>query len=134
MKTRASIGGHPLHAILVAFPIGLWVFSLICDLIYQFGRHEIFWKYAAFYTMLGGLVGAVLAAIPGFVDFLELRTPITKRIATAHLTLNLIVVVLYAVNLGVRLSIYASDALAVGLSVLGVVMISISGWLGGELV
>ncbi len=33
MRTPASIGGHPIHPMLVVFPIGLWIFSLVCDLI-----------------------------------------------------------------------------------------------------
>src|SRR5215468_7266101 len=126
MRTRASVGRHPLHPILVTFPIALWVFSFVCDLIYHFGRQELFWSSMAFYTMLGGLIGAIAAAIPGFVDFLGLNNPATRRIATAHLTLNLIVVVLYIFNLGIRIeAIRPSNPLAVALSVIGLVMIGI---------
>ena len=68
MSSPASIRRHPIHPMLVVFPIGLWIFSLICDLIYQAGAHNAFWKGVAFYTMLVGVIGALLAAVPGFID------------------------------------------------------------------
>ena len=89
---------------LIAFPIGLWIFSLICDLIYHAGAHNGFWKGVAFYTMLAGVAGALLAAVPGFIDYLSLRDARTKKIATIHMALNLILVALFVFNLGVRYS------------------------------
>lgn len=56
MRTPASIARHPLHPMLVPFPIGLWVFSLVSDLVYAFGSHDPVWKATALYTMIGGIV------------------------------------------------------------------------------
>ena len=120
---------------LIVFPIGLWIFSLICDLIYHAGVHNLFWKGVAFYTMLGGLVGALLAAVPGFIDYLSLRERRTKKIATTHMVLNLAAVALFLFNLGIRYNAGPeNELLGVILSIVGIVIIGVSGWLGGSLV
>jgi uncharacterized membrane protein len=120
---------------LVALPIGLWIFSLVCDVMYHAGPHNVYWKTVAFYTMAGGIVGALLAAIPGFIDYLSLRDRRLKKIATTHMVLNLFVVALFIFNLGLRYNAEASaDTLGVVLSVVGVAILGASGWLGGALV
>jgi len=135
MSSPASIRKHPIHPMLIVFPIGLWVFSLICDLIYHAGTQNIFWKGVAFYTMMGGIIGALLAAVPGFIDYLSLRDRRTKKIATTHMVLNLVVVALFLFNLGIRYNASAENELfGVSLSVAGIVILGISGWLGGSLV
>lgn len=75
MQTPASIAKHPVHPMLVTIPIGLWIFSLICDLVYVFGGQGETWSVVAFYTLAGGLAGALVAAIPGFIDLLSLPRP-----------------------------------------------------------
>lgn len=134
MATPASIARHPIHPMLVPLPIGLWIFSLVCDLVFRFGSSDLVWDLLAFYTMLGGLIGALLAAVPGFIDFLSLNDPRVKRIALTHLLLNLTVVALYAVNLWLRTTSPPGAGLPVLLSVVAVLLLSVSGWLGGELV
>ncbi|MDP2247605.1 MAG: hypothetical protein Q8J65_05695, partial [Nitrosomonadales bacterium] len=69
MRTPASIAGHPIHPMLVVFPIGLLVFSLICDLIALFSADQQVFHTVALYTMIGGFIGALFAAIPGYIDF-----------------------------------------------------------------
>lgn len=134
MHSPASFKGHPIHPMLVVFPIGLWGFSLVADLIYQWGIAGATWSLVAYYTMAGGIVGALLAAIPGLIDLMAIRESKAKRIGIAHMAINLLVVVLYAVNLFVRgTQGYGADA-GVALSVAAVGLLSISGWLGGELV
>jgi uncharacterized membrane protein len=131
--TSARIAGHPIHPMIVPFPIGLWVFSLVADVVYRAGWGGPTWSAVAYYTMAGGLVGALLAAVPGLVDYLTLRSDRPRRIATIHLVLNLTIVALYAVNLWLRAT--RPDAmLPVWLSVVGVGLLVVSGWFGGELV
>jgi uncharacterized membrane protein len=135
MITPASFHKHPIHPMLVAFPIALWTFSLICDLVYHVGSQNTFWKGVAFYSIGVGIIGALLAAIPGFIDYLSLTDPRATKIASVHLALNLIVVVMFIFNLGIRYNALPSSGVfetvlsAIGLGVLGV-----SGWLGGALV
>ncbi|HWI14643.1 MAG TPA: DUF2231 domain-containing protein, partial [Burkholderiales bacterium] len=103
MRTPASIARHPIHPMLIPIPIGLWLFSFVCDLLFVFGSGVSLWYTLAFYTMIGGLIGAALAAVPGFIDMLSLSGS-RKRIALAHMTINLVVVMLYALNIGVRIN------------------------------
>ena len=135
MGSPASIRNHPIHPMLVAFPIALWIFSLICDFIYHTGSYNVFWKGVAFYTMVAGVVGALLAAVPGFIDYLSLRDRRVKRIATTHMTLNLIVVALFLFNLGIRYNASPdNEFFGVVLSVIAIAILAVSGWLGGSLV
>jgi uncharacterized membrane protein len=134
MNTPASIGRHPVHPMLVALPIGLWIFSLVSDLVYRFGWGGEVWDSVAFYTLAGGIAGALLAAVPGFIDLLALPEGKVKKVAVAHMAINLGAVVLFAVNFGLRLNAAPGAAVPVLLSVVGIALISVSGWLGGELV
>lgn len=135
MSTPASIRRHPIHPMLIVFPIGLWVFSLACDVIYHAGTHNPLWKTISFYSMAGGIIGALLAAVPGFIDYLSLTDTRAKKIATTHMVLNLVVVALFIFNLGIRYNgTPSSDTLGTLLSVVGVAALCVSGWLGGVLV
>src|SRR5205085_10983792 len=101
MRTPANIARHPIHPMLVAIPIGLWIFSLICDLVYRFAGGNPNWQVVAWYTPVGGILGALVAAVPGFIDMLSLPWA-TKRIALIHMSINFTVVALYVVNFYIR--------------------------------
>jgi uncharacterized membrane protein len=134
MASPASIARHPIHPILVAFPIGLWIFSLVCDLVFLLGWGGSVWKEVAFYTIGGGIAGALLAAVPGLIDLLSLSDPRVKRIGIWHMAINLAAVGVFAINFWLRSQAPPESNAPVALSVLGVVLIGISGWLGGEMV
>ena len=110
----ATIAKHPIHPMLVVFPIGLWIFSLVCDLVYLFGPANPLWRDMAFYTMAGGWIGALAAAVPGLIDYFSMSPGAAKRTATTHMTLNLVVVTLYAINLWIRWAAERSRRLASG--------------------
>ena len=80
MASPASIGKHPLHPMLVGFPIALWIFSFVCDLVYAFDWGGAIWHEMAFYTMAGGVIGALAAAVPGYIDFRSITDETTQRI------------------------------------------------------
>jgi uncharacterized membrane protein len=86
------------------------------------------------YTLAGGIVGALIAALPGFIDLTGLQNPKTKMIAIWHMFINLMAVALYCVNFWMRMRRAPGDNLPIVLSAIGIVLIIISGWLGGELV
>ncbi|HEY7533674.1 MAG TPA: DUF2231 domain-containing protein [Nitrospiraceae bacterium] len=130
----ATLAGHPIHPMLIPFPIGLWVFSLISDVVFQFGLGGPLWNDMAFYTMAAGVAGALVAAVPGYLDFRMITEPRVIRVAKAHLTINLSIVVLYIVNLLLRQGSGPGAVFPVLLSILGVALLGVSGWLGGELV
>jgi len=120
---------------LTAFPIALWCFSLVCDVVYHFGSQNTFWKGVAFYAIGAGIIGALLAAIPGFIDYLSLTDPRATKIASLHLALNLIVVVMFIFNLGIRYNALPSSGFhETLLSAIGIGILGVSGWLGGALV
>src|SRR5215470_4031103 len=119
MNTPASIGKHPIHPMLVAFPIGLWIFSLISDIVFILGK-SLIWNGIAFYTMLGGTIGALLAAVPGFIDMLSIPDPKVGKIAWNHMVLNLVVVAIFALNLYLRIVLPAAASVPILLSLIGV--------------
>src|SRR5437762_3271123 len=134
MRTPASIARHPIHPMLVPFPIGLWVFSFICDLIFAYGSGAPIWKTLALYTMVGGFIGALAAAIPGLIDLLSLSDAAIKKTAITHMSINLVVVALYAINIWLRLDSKTNVGTPLVLSVIAVAMLVVSGWLGGKMV
>jgi len=134
MTSPASIAKHPIHPTLVALPIGLWIFSLISDVIFLMRWGGVIWSDVAFYTMAGRLGGALIAAVPGLIDLLSMSPGKVKTIGIWHMCINLVVVALFAMNLWLRYSAVPGSNSLVWLSVAGVVLMGISGWLGGEMV
>jgi uncharacterized membrane protein len=134
METRASVAEHPIHPMLIPFPIALWIFSLASDLIYLFGFGGAVWKDIALYTMAGGIIGGLAAAIPGYIDYRSLSDPVIVRVAQMHMVINVGLIVLFTINTGLRFLNGPEALLPVLLSVLGVAALAVSGWLGGELV
>ena len=139
MRTPASIGSHPIHPMLIPFPFALWIFSLVADAIYFLIDQSAVWNTVAFYTLAGGIVGAVLAAVPGIVDYFSIKDKKVSKIAGWHARLNILALLIFAGSFYLRTAsgsqmVGASLTIPVLLSLLGVILISISGWLGGEMV
>ena len=129
---------HPIHPMLVHFPIGLFFLSLLLDIASFVFPNVPNLVLPSFYAISLGLVTALLAAVPGFADYTDIRRDHpAKRIATVHMILNLIVVTLYLINLAIRFSADVDlkvHPLAFLLSLVGVALLSVSGYLGGRLV
>lgn len=134
MRTPASILSHPIHPMLVMFPVGLFLFSFICDLVSRFVSNPADWVLVAFYTLAGGFIGALAAAIPGVIDLLSLREEKLRKIGVTHMLINVGVIVLYGINLWLRADSGSNEGLPFWLSLLGVLLLSASAWLGAELV
>jgi uncharacterized membrane protein len=133
MQTPASIARHPIHPMLVPIPIGLWIFSFVCDLFHAGGAAGEAWTTVAFYTMAGGIIGALLAALPGLIDLLSLPEG-PRSTAIKHMALNLTIVALYIINFVMRWREPANPGGLVWLSLISLVLLVISGWLGGKMV
>jgi uncharacterized membrane protein len=134
MRTPARISSHPIHPMLIPFPIGLLIFSLVCDLLSLGSNDPGTWATVAFYSMVGGFIGALVAAIPAVIDLLSLAERRVKKIALTHMAINLVAVTLYAVNIALRVTRGDNHGVPLLLSVAAVVLLGISGWLGGEMV
>ena len=138
MKSKASIGGHPIHPMLIPFPLALWATSFVVDVLFYFLRHPTLLVISKF-MIAAGCLGAIAAAIPGFIDWLAVKDGDVKRVANWHARLNLAALVVFAISFFLRLGSYSNLVgrkltLPFLLSLVGVILISISGWLGGELV
>lgn len=133
MSSPASIKGHPVHPMLIALPMGLWIFALVCDVVRWSGGDPV-WATVARYTVAGGIAGALLAAVPGFVDFLSIGEADMKRIAIMHMSVNLGAIAVFAINLWARFNVPDGSLIPLGLSAAGVLLIGLGGWWGGEMV
>ena len=133
MRTPASVARHPIHPMLVPLPIGLWIFALVCDLTFVLGSGASVWFTLGFYSMIAGLIGALIAAVPGVIDMLSLRGA-PRKIALTHGGLNLAIVVIFAINIGMRITGAEVAGLPLALSAIGIMLLAVSGWLGGHMV
>src|SRR5919205_1978006 len=139
VASPASIGGHPIHPMIIPFPIALWVFSLIADVIYLWRGNLVWRDWIAFYALLAGIIGAALAAVFGIIDWLSIKDRAVKKVADWHARLNVIALLVFAASFYLRTTggqhlLGGGYTIPLLLSVLGVILISISGYLGGELV
>jgi uncharacterized membrane protein len=133
MQGKATIANHPIHPMLVGFPIGFLGAMLVSDIISIF-IHPAFWAHVAMWLLAFGIIGALIAAVAGFTDYLTIpMSAAVKRTATTHLTLNLIAVVLFIVAWIVR---HPSPNSTLGyiLTYVGLAVLLVSGWYGGHLV
>lgn len=100
MYSRAKIGKHPIHPSLIAFPITLYLLSFLSFIAYQAVSADIFWFKLATFANYGALVTAVIAGVPGMIDFLAGIPRHTKayKNAVTHLSLNAMTFILFAIN------------------------------------
>jgi uncharacterized membrane protein len=134
MRTPASIAGHPIHPMVVPVAIGGFLLSFVFDIVCLATGSPDPWTTVAYYTMIGGIVGALAAAVFGFTDLLSLPAGHTRHIGLTHMGINLTVVVLYAINAWLRHGNPESLKLPMLLSLVGVLLLVVSGWLGGKMV
>jgi uncharacterized membrane protein/nitrite reductase/ring-hydroxylating ferredoxin subunit len=136
MKSRAHIKTHPLHPILVAFPIAFLTGALVFDVLAVVQDSERF-QNTAFYLLIAGIGMAVVAAVPGLIDYLYTVPPNSsaKKRATKHMIINLCMLALFVAAFIYRISEDASSpALVLVLEGAGVGLMTIAGWMGGTLV
>jgi uncharacterized membrane protein len=134
-RSTASIAGHPLHPMLVPFPIAFFVGTLVADFLYLRGLDPFYFMMSE-WMLCAGIVMALVAALAGFTDFLGDARIRALRIAWAHFLGNLGVVAIEAFNLYRRHGI-GPDAIAgpgVMLSLAAVLLMLVTGWLGWEMV
>ena len=135
LRSTAAINGHPLHPLLVTLPIGFLIGALLTDLAFQ-GTGDSFWARSSAWLIGAGLVGGVLAAIAGFIDFIANKYVRAINLVWYHFAGNAIALVLSAISLYLRLrgDLAAVTGTELILSILVVVIFAVTGWLGGEMV
>ena len=135
MRSKARISSHPLHPILVSFPIGLWTASFIFDLLGR-ARDNHSLMAAGFSALIGGSIGAALAALPGVIDLFGAVPPNSSARTRGYLHggINVVALLLFIFVAWRRGGPDAApDNLSLVLSFVGIVGIGASGWLGGTL-
>jgi uncharacterized membrane protein len=136
MKSRVRALGHPVHPMLIVFPLGLFVTATVFDLVQLVTGDNTFGQ-VGYWNVVAGIIGALLAAVTGLLDWTAIPSGTrAKRIGLLHGGGNAIVLVLFLVSWLARMN--NTDHVAGGaLFVVEVVAIGVggaAGWLGGELV
>jgi uncharacterized membrane protein/nitrite reductase/ring-hydroxylating ferredoxin subunit len=136
MRSKASYRGHPIHPALIPFPFAFLYGAFFFDLAGRLAERPSWW-HTGFYLNLLGVVAAVIAAVPGFIDYFNTVPPNSsgKRRATRHMLANLAAVAFFVVAFVVRGPEEAVPRVAVlALEGIGLALLTVGGWLGGVLV
>lgn len=133
--STAALRGHPLHPMLVGFPITLCIGAFVTDLVYL-ATNEAFWARGSVWLLAAGVAMGLLAAIPGTIDLLTIEHARRWRVAWIHGLMNFGLVTLAALNLFLRWGDPEAAVAPFGilLSAICVGLLAITGWLGGEMV
>jgi uncharacterized membrane protein len=134
-RSTARIGRHPLHVILIPFPIVCFVGVLLTDLAY-WRSADIMWADFSAWLVSAGVVLGILAAIAGLIDFIGSRRVRAEPPAWPHAIGNAIVLVLAILNMLVHTHDAWTSVVPWGLTLSAavVVVIAVTGWLGWSLV
>jgi uncharacterized membrane protein len=135
VSTRAAIGKHPLHPVLVDFPIAFLTAALLTDFLYwRTGTAQ--WADFSFYLILAGWLGGLFAVATGLIDFLSIERARTLPAGWLHFLATDLAVFITTFNLIARLPDHPDAVLPAGLAYSGVVavVLVIASNLGGQLV
>ncbi len=135
MKSKASIQGHPIHPMLIGFPIAFFTGTLVFDLVGFVTDNEELWK-VAYYLELSGIITAVAAAVPGITDYIFTVPPASsgKKRAARHGITNTCMVILFSIAFYYRQQEEARFPVFLALEALAFILMMIAGWMGGTLV
>ena len=135
MRSKASFKSHPIHPILVSFPIAFLLGTLIFDLMGRFTSNESFWQ-TGYYLAIAGIAGGLLAAVPGLIDYIFTVPPDSsaKKRGAKHGLINLAHLILFFIALMLKRNEHPNTNIIIVLEVVGVILIFIAGWMGGTLV
>jgi uncharacterized membrane protein len=135
MKAKARLFGHPIHQMLIVFPLGLLATSLFFD-IARLSSGNPQWGTISYYLIAVGIIMGLVAAVFGLIDWLSIPGGTrAKRIGLLHGGGNVVVVLLFAGSWLLRRADPGNPPTpAIILSVLAVLLALVTGWLGGELV
>ncbi|MBY0396260.1 MAG: DUF2231 domain-containing protein [Thermoleophilia bacterium] len=137
MESRAKVLGHSLHQMLIVFPLGLLVTSIAFDAIYSFGGQNPRWAEVSYWMIVSGLIGGVIAAAPGWVDWFAIPSGTrAKRIGLIHGLGNALGVIgLFGLSWFLRKDDPGHPTTPALLASLGGFLVGgVTAWLGGELV
>lgn len=138
MYSKIKIAGHPVHPMIIAYPVAFYTATLVCFIVYS-SNADPFWFKVAVVANGAGILMAVVAALPGFIDWLNI--PGTKRAKTVglnHMLLNVGALILFAINFFMQYpkcnETQPSASSAILLTGLGLILTVIAGFLGWSLI
>jgi uncharacterized membrane protein len=135
-QSTARIAGHPIHPMLVPFPIAFFTGALACDIAFRYTSNS-FWASCAYWLLGAGVVMALVAALAGLTDFAGDRRIRDLRVAWLHAGGNVILVLIEAYNFYIRYDMAgppATPPYGLALSAIAVVLMLFNGWQGWEMV
>src|ERR1041384_7928978 len=135
-RSTASIAGHPIHPMIIPFPMAFLVSAFVTDLVY-WGTGEGGWARASLWLLGAGVVMALVAAVFGFTDFFSEPRIQALSDARQHMVGNLVAVVLALINWFIRYSAGAPAGVlpwGILISIVTVLLLLFNGWKGWELV
>jgi uncharacterized membrane protein/nitrite reductase/ring-hydroxylating ferredoxin subunit len=135
MKSTAQVKGHPIHPILVTFPIAFYIGTFVFDILAVANDPAFF--HTAYYLNIAAMATAVLAAVPGLVDYINTVPPRSsaKKRGAKHALLNITVLLLYAIAFALRVTReYPPSLIILVIETIAVVLLLMAGWMGGTLV
>jgi uncharacterized membrane protein len=135
MESRAKLFGHSIHQMLIVFPLGLLSTAVLFDII-AWRTGEPHWLTAGYYMMGAGIIGGLIAAVFGFVDYLGIPNHTrAKAVGAMHGIGNVVVVLLFLTSFLLRgPDPLTPSVLAHVCSYVGGALALVTGWMGGELV
>ncbi len=135
ISSAVALAGHPIHAMLVTFPIALVISTLGCDLFFWWTADPFFAR-AAFWASGFGFFLGILASIAGTAELLLVKGIRKRATSWAHAVAAMMMLATAAANWGLRLTDYVAAVLPLGLflSLLASVFVGLAGWHGGKLV
>jgi uncharacterized membrane protein len=136
MESRAKLLGHPIHPMLIVLPLGLFIAGVVFDAMYLWRGNATF-ATVGYWNIAGGIIGGLLAAVFGLIDWWAIPAGTrAKRIGLLHGGSNVIVVAAFALVWWMRTgSVDTAPTAGIFLIELGALVLgSVAGWLGGELV
>jgi uncharacterized membrane protein len=135
MESKVKFAGHPVHPMLVVFPLGLLATAVVFDIIYLLSNHPL-WTVVAYYMIGAGIIGGLAAAVTGWLDWLGVTAGTrAKRVGLWHGVGNVVVLALFILSWVLRRGnpeLPPTGAIVAAL--LGVIVALGTAWLGGELV
>jgi uncharacterized membrane protein len=136
MESKAKLAGHPVHPMLIVFPLGLLSTAVVFDVIALLSGNGDF-ATAAFWAIVAGVVGGLAAAVFGTIDWLAIpKGTRAHGVGFWHGAGNTAVMALFLVSLIIRWSAggYWAPAGIVVMELAALGLALVTGWLGGELV
>lgn len=136
MESRVKAFGHAVHPMLIVFPFGLLATAVVFDVLHLITDRSGF-AVAAAYAIAAGIVGGLVAALPGWIDWFAIPAGTrAKRVGLLHGAGNTVVLALFAISWLLRANAvdWVPGAWALVFGFAGVAITGVTGWLGGELV